>query len=361
MSEWFPGGRIGRLAGGMLALLALAAIPTFFNNLSIRADAALAVLFGFAILSVVVLTGYVGQVSLCQGTFMGVSAFGTAWLVHSGLDYWVAAVVGILISFGLGVAVGIPALRLRGILLAIVTVGVALSFDYFFFQDGSFAWFNGGQSGWEIDGATAFGVAIDSINTDHILHGYWFALAAFAVVALLVVNLHDSGSGRRFRAIRDSELAASTMGVDLTRYKLLAFGLSAAVAGVGGAFYPLLVGRVSSQPFGFFYSLQFAAFAVLMGVRFVPAAALAGIFMSFVPELLNYLRTNLTAVHIALGPLTINTHFDITYDYFNVILGALLIVQVITAPDGIWGNAAERIQHLFGHRPEVVPSSVTTT
>ena len=109
-------------------------------------------------------------------------------------------------------------------------------------------------------------------------------LAFFAVVAVLVVNMHDSGSGRRFRAIRDSEIAAATMGVDLTRYKLLAFGLSAAVAGIGGAFFPLVQGRVSDQPFSFFYSLQFAAFAVLVGIRFVPAAFLGGVFMSSCPR-----------------------------------------------------------------------------
>jgi len=340
--------RTTKLVAGLAALAVCAVIPALFNNLSIRSDAALAVIFALAILSVVVLTGYVGQVSLCQGTFIGISAFATGWLFNAGFNYWAAATVGVILSFLLGVLVGLPALRLRGILLAVVTVGVALSFDYYFFQDDAFAWFNGGTGGWAVDSATFLGVSMDSVHPAAVLHLYWLLLAVFAIVAVLVVNLHDSGSGRRFRAIRDSELAAATMGVNLTRYKLLGFGLSAAIAGLAGAFFPLVVGRVSPQPFSFFYSLQFAGFAVLMGVRFVPAAALAGIFMSYVPEGLNYLS------HL--------TGRDISYNYFNVILGALLVVQIITAPDGVWGDLSHRIGHLLPRsRPPARPDKVVTT
>ncbi|MFN2466443.1 MAG: branched-chain amino acid ABC transporter permease [Candidatus Dormibacteria bacterium] len=337
--------RSTRLGLGLTALLVAALLPAGTSNLSIRSDAALAVLFGLAILSVVILTGYVGQVSLCQGTFVGISAFATGWLFNSGFNYFLAAAAGVVLAFVLGVLVGLPALRLRGILLAIVTVGVALSFDYYFFQDDAFAWFNGGQGGWSVDQVSFFGASMDSVHPDAVLHVYWLLLAVFAVVGLLVVNLHDSGSGRRFRAIRDSELAAATMGVNLTRYKLLGFGISAAVAGIAGAFFPLVIGRVSPQPFSFFYSLQFAGFAVLMGVRFVPAAALAGVFMSFVPELLNRV-----------------SHGQISYNYFNVVLGALLVFQLITAPDGLWGDVAHR---LTGHRrppgPAPKPTKVLTT
>ncbi|MGI8609563.1 MAG: branched-chain amino acid ABC transporter permease [Candidatus Dormibacteria bacterium] len=341
------GRRTTKIAVGLLMLAIFALVPARFNNLSIRSDAALAVIFALAILSVVVLTGYVGQVSLCQGTFIGISAFATGWLFNAGFNYWAAAGVGVVLSFILGVLVGLPALRLRGILLAVVTVGVALSFDYYFFQDDAFAWFNGGTGGWAVDGASLFGVSMDSVHPDAVLHVYWLMLAVFAVVAVLVVNLHDSGSGRRFRAIRDSELAAATMGVNLTRYKLLGFGLSAMIAGLAGAFFPLVVGRVSPQPFSFFYSLQFAGFAVLMGVRFVPAAALAGIFMSFVPEVLTQVS------HW--------TGHDISYNYFNVLLGALLVIQIITAPDGVWGDLSHRLSRLVPKATSPLPPEKVLT
>jgi branched-chain amino acid transport system permease protein len=320
-----------------------------FNfNLEVSGRFALAVIWAFAILSVIILTGYVGQVSLCQATFVGVSAFTTASLASNGLNYFIAGAIGILVAFGLGVAVGIPALRLQGILLAVVTAGVALAFDYFFYQDQMFAWFNGGTAGWRIADAQFFGITVGNASPEDLQHIYWVMLAIFAVVTVLVVNLHDSGSGRRFRAIRDSELAAATMGVNLTRYKLLAFGLSAAVAGIGGAFFPLVQGSTDYFSFSFFYSLQFAAIAVLMGIRFIPAAALGGFFIATSGGVLVLISDFLTS--------TLGREISIKLGWFNLVLGALLVVQMIAYPDGVWGDLAHRIDHLF-HRqskPEVV-------
>ena len=164
---------------------------------------------------------------------------------------------------------------------------------------------------------------------------YLVLLALFCLVALLLVNLHESGAGRRFRAIRDSELAAATMGVNLTRYKLLAFGMSAAIAGMGGSFYPLVAGSVSPQPFWLFTSLQFAAIAVLMGVRYVPAAALGGAFMAFVPDVLTRYGHGTFMGHA----------YEISYDWFQIAVGVLLIVQLIALPDGVWGDLRSRVRH----------------
>src|SRR6266850_5593109 len=228
-------------------------------------------------------------------------------------------------AFALGILVGLPALRLRGITLAIVTLGIALVFDRYVFQDHIFEWFTGGSGGWSVDGAEILGIRVDS--SGHLLAAYEILLALFCIAALLMVNLHQSGAGRRFRAIRDSELAAATMGVNLTRYKLLAFGLSAAIAGLGGSFYPLVAGTVSPQPFWLFTSLQFAAIAVLMGVRYVPAAALGGAFMAFVPDVLT-----------RFGHGTLFGHqYEISYDWFQIAVGVLLILQLILLPDGVWG------------------------
>jgi branched-chain amino acid transport system permease protein len=294
------------------------------------------VIYSFGVLSVVILTGYVGQISLCQATFMGISAFFTSALVnHYQVNYFGAAACGVAVSFMLGVIVGIPALRLRGILLAIVTAGVALSFDAYFFKNEAFSWFNGGIAGWSVEGTSLFGVNLSNFDAAGLTHIYWVMLAAFAVVAVLVVNLHDSGSGRRLRAIRESEVAAATMGVDLTRYKLLAFGLSAAVAGIGGAFFPLFAGSVTFQPFSFFISLQFAAVAVLVGIRFVPAAVVGGIFIGVLPEILKQAQDWF--------------HVEIRGEWFSIALGLLLIVQMITLPEGVWGQWAEQAEHI-GHR-----------
>ncbi|HEY8740868.1 MAG TPA: branched-chain amino acid ABC transporter permease [Candidatus Dormibacteraeota bacterium] len=334
--------RIFRNALGLGALALFALVPVVLHtDLEFTTAFALALVFGLGVLSVVVLTGYAGQVSLCQATFMGISAFATGALVSHGVNYFIAAIGGTLVAFFLGVAVGIPALRLRGILLAVVTIGVAISFDYFFFQDVAFSWFNGGLGGWTVDEAHLFGLTLSSIDADHVRQIYWMILAVFFLITLLVVNLHDSGSGRRFRAIRDSELAAATMGVDLTRYKLLAFGLSAAIAGVGGSFYPLLVGKITNGPFNFVISLQLAAIAVLMGIRFIPGAFLGGLFVSVIPRVLPHLQDFLTTV--------LHRPIEIKNVWFNLVLGALLVLQMILYPDGVWGDLAGKVRHGILH------------
>jgi branched-chain amino acid transport system permease protein len=328
------------MLAGLAALVVCGLIPLLppFQNLTWTGVFALAVVYAFGVLSVVVLSGYVGQVSLCQATFVGLAAFSTAALVNGlGFNYFVSAGVGVLGAFVLGVIVGIPALRLRGILLAIVTAGVALCFDYYFFQDPQFTWFNGGVGGWQVAGTSVLGVAFDPLKPDHLLHTYWLALAVFALVSVLVVNLHDSGSGRRLRAIRDSEIAAATMGVDLTLYKLLAFGLSAAIAGIGGAFFPLVEGTVTNFPFSFFISLQLAAVAVLVGIRFVPAAVVGGVFIAIIPQAL-----------LALQDLF---HVEINGNLFQLVLGLLLIGQVIAVPDGVWGQWAHAAEQAIRRRP----------
>ena len=314
----------------MAALFAvLAFIPTRLD-LELQFDATITVIYALSILSLVLLTGYVGQISLCQSTFMGISAFGTGMLVNTfHFNYFLAIPFGVLMSFLVGLVIAIPALRIRGILLAVVTLGVALVFDKYFFIDNQFAWFTGGSFGWHVNGSRLGSVKVDAL---HVIPAYWILLALLFGITLLMLNINRSGSGRRFRAIRDSELAAATMGVDLTRYKLLAFGISAALAGVGGAFYPLVVGSVSAQPFSFLYALQFAAIAVLMGIRYIPSAAVGGFFLGFMPVLLTRLS------HLV--------GRDIRYDWFQVALGALLIAQLITLPDGVWGDVRKNWTHL---------------
>lgn len=321
-----------RICLALIAFALLARLPVGWDT-GFQFDAALAVILGFGLLSLVLLTGYVGQVSLCQATFAGVGAYAAGMMVTTfHVDYGVAIAAGVLAAFTLGLIVGLPALRLHGITLAIVTLGIALVFDRYVFQDHAFEWFTGGSGGWRVDGATLFGLRMDSSR--NLLAAYLVLLALFCLVGLLMVNLHDSGAGRRFRAIRDSELAAATMGVNLTRYKLLAFGMSAAIAGLGGSFYPLVAGSVSPQPFWVFTSLQLAAIAVLMGVRYVPAAALGGAFMAFVPDVLT---------RFGHGTLFNRYSYDISYDWFQIAVGVLLIVQLILLPDGVWGDVRSRV------------------
>jgi branched-chain amino acid transport system permease protein len=329
-------GHVVRFAIAVIAFAILARLPVGLDA-GFQFDAALALIWGFGILSLVLLTGYAGQVSLCQATFAGVGAYGAGMTVsslHGG--YLLGIVVGVLFATALGVLVGLPALRLHGITLAMVTLGIALVFDKYVFQDHLFDWFTGGTGGWQVGTASLLGIPVDS--SSHLLASYDVLLALFCITALLMVNLHQSGAGRRFRAIRDSELAASTMGVNLTRYKLIAFAVSAGIAGLGGSFYPLVAGSVSPQPFWVFTSLQLAAIGVLMGVRYVPAAALGGLFMAVVPDVLT---------RYGHGTF-MNRAYDISYDWFQLAVGVLLVLQLILLPDGVWGDLRSHASRAWG-------------
>lgn len=338
-------GHIVRFAIAIVAFGILARLPVGLDP-AFQFDAALALIWAFGILSLVLLTGYAGQVSLCQATFAGVGAYGAGMVVssmHGG--YLLAIVVGVLFATVLGVLVGLPALRLRGITLAIVTLGIALVFDKYVFQDHLFDWFTGGTGGWQVSNASILGIQVDS--SKHLLAAYDVLLALFCIVAVLMVNLHNSGAGRRLRAIRDSEVAASTMGVNLTRYKLLAFAMSAGIAGLGGSFYPLVAGSVSPQPFWVFTSLQLAAIGVLMGIRYVPAAALGGLFMAVVPDVLT---------RYGHGTF-MGRAYDISYDWFQIAVGVLLGLQLILLPDGVWGDLRAKFARTrIEPRKEVKPA-----
>ena len=333
-------GHIVRFAIAIIAFAILARLPVGLDQ-AFQFDAALALIWGFGILSLVLLTGYAGQVSLCQATFAGVAAYGAGMTVssmHGG--YLLGIVIGVVFATVLGVIVGLPALRLHGITLAIVTLGIALVFDRYVFQDHIFDWFTGGTGGWQVTSADLLGIKVDS--SQHLLAAYDVLLALFCLVSVLMVNLHQSGAGRRLRAIRDSEVAASTMGVNLTRYKLLAFAMSAGIAGLGGSFYPLVAGSVSPQPFWVFTSLQLAAIGVLMGVRYVPAAALGGLFMAVVPDVLT---------RYGHGTFMNRFNYDISYDWFQIAVGVLLILQLILLPDGVWGDIRAKLVHARSAAP----------
>ena len=159
-----------------------------------------------------------------------------------------------------------------------------------------------------------------------------FAFCAACLIGCcwLVANLQRSKTGRMLAAIRDAEVAARTSGIDVTRYKLLAFGISAGLAGLAGVLLDLTIGVADRQSYGLLLSINFAAVVILMGPNFVAAAIVGGVFLAWGAEALDKLPL--------LKP-----------EYFNIVLGGGLIVQLIVAPDGVVSqmrNTSERIRTL---------------
>ena len=305
-----------------LGILVPLLLSSYYQSL-----AAYSLIIGLIVLSLVVLTGLVGQVSFCQYSFAAIGAFTVGSLVGGhGWSFWPALVLGVVASIVVGVLVGIPALRLSGVVMAILTIAVALFFDRFLLAPGTWDGFSGGISSWTLGRPSFLGISLAGSYAF-----YLFTLAVFLLAALAVWNLSRSKTGRVLRAIRNSEIAAATSGVNLTAWKLAAFGVSAGLAGLAGGLLAAGIGSVSPGAYSFQQSLAVVAIAIVVGVRSVGAAAVGGIFLIFGPELL--------------------THTPLSTLWFPLIVGAILIVQVILTPQGVVPDWQERFRRRFPPAP----------
>jgi branched-chain amino acid transport system permease protein len=297
-------------------------LSSFYQSL-----AAYSLIVGLIVLSLVVLTGLVGQVSFCQYSFAAIGAFTVGSLVGGhGWSFWPALLLGVVFSIGVGVLVGIPALRLSGLFLAILTIAVALFFDKFLLAPGTWDSFSGGISSWTLGRPSFLGISLEGAYAF-----YLFTLGVFLLAVLAVWNLSRSKTGRVLRAIRNSEIAAATSGVNVTAWKLAAIGVSAGLAGLAGGLLAPAIGSVSAGAYGFQQSLAVVAIAIVVGVRSIGAAAVGGIFLIFGPELL--------------------THTPLSTLWFPLIVGSILIVQVILTPQGVVPDWQERFRRRFPPTP----------
>ena len=311
----------------LLAAVAAVAIlwPAMLTDFS-RSLATDGLIFGLIVLSLVLLNGFVGQMSFCQYSFAAVGAFTVGSLVAGQhWSFWLAMPLGVIGAAVVGALVGVPALRLSGLFLTVLTVSVALFFDRFVLAPGTWNSFSGGLSSWVVGRPAFLGIDLDSSY-----RFYLFVLGVFSLCSLLVWNLRRGKTGRVLRAIRDAEIAASMLGINLTAWKLAAFATSAAIAGLAGALLAVSIGSVSTGGYDLTHSLGVAAVATVMGVSAVASAAAGGLFLVFGPEILR--------------------HFGVSSQWFNLIIGALLIVQLNVTPDGMVVHVQNKLRHLLAQR-----------
>ena len=220
-------------------------------------------------LSIVVLTGYVGQISLAQMAFAGISAFLVAKMTtEHDVPFPIPILIGAVVATLVGLVVAIPALRVRGVNLAIVTLAFAVAVDKVLFGNSSVT---GGFKGAPVNTPKVFAQARDVkfrilgvVAGDGQQPNPMTAVFCLVVVVLLcygVANLRRSATGRRWLATRSNERAAAAAGVNVSGTKLLAFGVSAFIAGIGGAVFAYRSGTVASDKFDYLDSLTYFAFA----------------------------------------------------------------------------------------------------
>jgi ABC-type branched-subunit amino acid transport system permease subunit len=262
-------------------------------------------------LSFTVIVGMAGQISLCQATFAGVGAFTTAQLAtNHGVPVLLGMVAGAAVAAVVGAIVALPALRLGGLYLALATFAFGLMADNMVFPQ---SWAGNGQSGISVP-RPKLGPVDFTANRSFFL----LAMAVFALCALAVVLVRRGTTGQRLAAVRGSEVAAETIGIDPRRAKVVAFALSAALAGLGGALLASLQGTVSGDSFTYFYSLFWLVLVVTTGVRTVEGAVNAGMALVFVPELLHHLPgrwANLEFVAFGFGAITFARHPEGIVEY----------------------------------------------
>ncbi len=235
-------------------------------------DLSRALIYGTLLLSLVVLTGYSGQISLAQYVFFGLGAFAMGKV--AGGDSLLGMGAAAAIAVPLGVVIALPALRLQGLYLALVTFALAQVSRDVIFQDTRIY----GKGGLEVGRLEIFGFSFNSNIRFTVLCGIVFAL-----VGIGVLSLRRGSFGRRLAALRDSQTACATLGMDVRTTKLAVFALSSAIAGLAGALYGGLGFSASQLEFEPLYNVLLFLFAVVGGITTVTGALVGGLLFALLP------------------------------------------------------------------------------
>ena len=268
IADW----QLGRVVLGLAAAVAILAVPVFTVSYWSTVLGA-AVFYALIGLSIVVLTGWTGQISLAALAFAGAGAFGAALLsTQAHLPFWIVMPLTGFIGVPLAVIVGIPALRLRGFFLALATLAFMVAAESWLFT----------QSFLQTRNDVSRGVLREDLSQPAFYVSLFFAVLVFVGVR----NLGRTRVARAFHAIRDSENTAISMGIDPTRYKLLAFALSGFIAGIAGGSFAYMNVKVVPASFTFGLSLLFITYAVIAGIALQAGSLFVPVLFVFVPVLL---------------------------------------------------------------------------
>jgi branched-chain amino acid transport system permease protein len=260
---------------GLLILPRL--VPSYLGDVS------LVFIYGLCGLSLMVLAGYTGLVSLGHAAFLGIGGYAHVYFTQDlGLPWIVSLALAAVLSAAAGVIVGVPALRMTGVYLTIATLAFALIIQEVFNQ-----WdrVTGGLKGKAVDKVVAFGLPLSGDVA------FYFLCLAFLIGGLwLTANLLRSPTGRAWVAIRDSEIAAQSMGVNLAVYKTMAFGYSAGLMGVAGGLFAHKIGFLAPDIFSVLLSIQFLLMVVVGGLGSLHGALFGAVFVAMLPVLISQAR-----------------------------------------------------------------------
>ena len=293
----------------------------------------LMIVYAIAVLGLILLTGFNGQISLGHGAFFAVGAYTAAVLIdQANWPYWATLPVAAIMCFIVGYVFGLPALRLDGHYLALATFALAVAVPQFL-KYRHFEWFTNGVQGINIfKPDPPFGLPVSSDQWMYLI-----VLATAAVMFWLAHNLLDSRTGRAMMAIRDHSMAASTMGINVAHYKTVVFGISALYTGVAGALHAIIFEFVAPDSFRFELSIAILVGAVVGGIASLPGAVIGGVFVQVIEKYADALTKKISAA----------VHLPLDLEPWTI-YGIALILLMYIMPMGIAGGAAQLWRRIRG-------------
>jgi branched-chain amino acid transport system permease protein len=302
------------------ALLAVAVAVPFLIDDFYLGEVTNVLIWAIAGLGLMLLTGQTGQVSLGHSAFMALGCYSCVLLMEAGVPFVAAFLLGGLITGVVGAVIAVPALRLHGVYLAIATLALAILADDIIVLT---AEWTGGVNGKYAPPITILGAEIDRWSTPDLY--YWMVLAVAVLVTLGYRNLLRAPMGRAFAAVRDSEISAQAMGVNVAWTKTIAFGLSCGITGLGGALMGLFAGAFNNETFSFLIAIQLVMMIVVGGLGFIHGAFLGAVVIAFLPQFLS-IATDAMGRGVAIPGLE------------TAAFGVILILFILFEPMGLYGR-----------------------
>ncbi len=320
---------IAKWTVAVLAVLFVVVVPLAFHEyyLSILNLIFIAIV---GALGLNILVGYTGQISLGHGAFMSVGAYTAANLaVRLDLPFWLTLPAGGLMAAAIGALVGIPSLRIKGLYLAIATLAGQLIIEWTINHVPAIS--GGAQASIQVERPSLFGI---SFNTQTHLYYFLLFFAVLAIVATL--NLMRSRIGRAFIAVRDQDIAAEIIGIDIFRYKLLAFAISSFYAGVCGVLYTYYLGIANYEQFQLGVSIDYLAMIIIGGLGSVLGSIFGAVFVTLLPIVIRLLMENIGSLFFSDQELA-----SVVSGLRLAAFGGLIIFFLIVEPEGLnrlWRN-----------------------
>lgn len=314
---------------GLAVLVALAILGSRTNSFQVGLLTQ-ALIYAIAIAGLNLVTGYTGMLSIGHSAFFGIGAYTTGILVaQHNWNPLVTFIVSFLICFIFGLIVGLPALRIRGINLALVTLALAVAFPELIDR---FPGLTGGTLGLNVNLTQLLPPHWTGIGIQNRFeYYYWIAAVVLALVLVLCANLTRGRSGLAMRATRDRETAATAVGVNLAWIKVFTFGISAAVTGVAGSVFAMYLGSLSADSsFTLTLSITLITGLVIGGVATIVGPIVGGLAVIYIPHWTENLRQGQTE---------------------GLFFGTILIILMFVMPDGLMGLLKRLSRHVVRIKP----------